>query len=68
MSYVHENQPDGTPWVDLGIPDLDAMRFYGALFGWEFDVGPAEYGRYTTCHARRPEGRCADAEPRPGRH
>ena len=25
------------------------MRFYGALFGWEFDVGPAEYGRYTTC-------------------
>ena len=51
MSYVHENQPDGTPtWIDLGIPDLDrAMDFYGALFGWEFDVGPDEYGRYTTC-------------------
>ena len=51
MSYVHENQPDGTPtWVDLGIPDLDrAMEFYGAVLEWEFDVGPEEYGRYTTC-------------------
>ena len=25
------------------------MEFYGALFGWTFDVGPEEYGRYTTC-------------------
>jgi len=25
------------------------MDFYGALFGWTFDVGPEEYGRYTTC-------------------
>jgi uncharacterized protein len=51
MSYVTTNQPDGTPtWIDLGIPDLDrAMEFYGALFGWEFDVGSEEYGRYTTC-------------------
>ena len=50
MSHVTENQPLGTPtWIDLGIPDLDrAMDFYGALFGWTFDVGPEEYDRYTT--------------------
>ena len=51
MSHITQNQPLGTPtWIDLGIPDLDrAMDFYGALFGWTFDVGPEEYGRYTTC-------------------
>ena len=50
MSYLTQNQPLGTPtWIDLGIPDLDrAMDFYGALFGWTFDVGPEEHGRYTT--------------------
>ena len=52
MSVVTENQPDGTPtWIDLGVPDLDrALDFYGALFGWQFDVAPAEYGRYTTAY------------------
>ena len=51
MSFVTENPPDGTPtWIDLGIPDLEgAMRFYGALFGWEFQVGPPETMRYTHC-------------------
>ncbi|HSV66823.1 MAG TPA: VOC family protein [Mycobacteriales bacterium] len=51
MSYVTGSQPNGTPtWVDLGIPDLDrAMEFYGALFGWTFEVGPPETGRYTMC-------------------
>src|SRR5688500_3874774 len=51
MSLVNENQPDGTPtWIALGIPDLNlAMELYGSLFGWEFAVGPEEYGRYTTC-------------------
>lgn len=51
MSYVTANQPEGTPnWIDLGIPDLDrAMAFYGAVFGWDFEVGPAETGHYTTC-------------------
>jgi predicted enzyme related to lactoylglutathione lyase len=51
MSLVTGNQPDGTPtWIDLGIPDLDrAMAFYGALFGWEFEVGPPERMRYTHC-------------------
>jgi uncharacterized protein len=51
MSFVTENQPDGTPtWIDLGIPDLEgAMRFYGALFGWDFQVGLPETMRYTHC-------------------
>ena len=51
MSYVTTNQPDGTPtWIDLGIPDLDrAKAFYGAVFGWEFDVGRTGAGRYTMC-------------------
>ena len=54
MSYVTSNQPDGTPtWIDLGIPDLErAMAFYRALFGWEYEVGPAETGHYTTCLLR----------------
>jgi hypothetical protein len=31
-------------------PDLEKARmFYGALFGWKFDVGPAETGYYTMC-------------------
>ena len=51
MSHVEKNQPEGTPtWIDLGIPDLDqAMDFYRALFGWEYEVGPAEAGHYTIC-------------------
>ena len=51
MSFVTENPPDGTPtWIDLGIPDLEgAMAFYGALFGWDFEVGPPETLRYTRC-------------------
>jgi predicted enzyme related to lactoylglutathione lyase len=54
MSEVTTIQPNGTPtWVDLGIPDLDrAMEFYGAVFGWEFQVGPAEAGHYTMCQLR----------------
>ena len=60
MSYVTENQPDGTPtWIDLGIPDLErAMAFYGAVFGWEFEVGPPETMRYTIC---RLDGRAVAA-------
>jgi uncharacterized protein len=38
----------GTPsWTDLTIPDLDAaLRFYGGLFGWEFEDAGAEAGHY----------------------
>jgi predicted enzyme related to lactoylglutathione lyase len=64
---VTGNQPDGTPtWVDLGIPDLDrAMEFYGSLFGWEFQVGPPETGRYTMCllHGRPVAALMANPDP-----
>jgi predicted enzyme related to lactoylglutathione lyase len=38
----------GTPsWVDLTTPDLDgALRFYGGVFGWEFEDAGAEAGHY----------------------
>jgi uncharacterized protein len=51
---VDANQPLGTPtWIDLGVPDLDrALDFYGAVFGWDFAVGPEEYGRHTLCLLR----------------
>jgi uncharacterized protein len=51
---VDTNQPLGTPtWIDLAVPDLDrALAFYAAVFGWEFDVGPEEFGRYTMCFLR----------------
>jgi predicted enzyme related to lactoylglutathione lyase len=51
---VDTNQPLGTPtWVDLAVPELQpALDFYGAVFGWEFRVGPEEYGLYTTCLLR----------------
>src|ERR1044072_9008596 len=51
MSHITHTPPLGTPtWIGLGIPDLDrAMEFYGALFGWQFEVGPPETGRDTTC-------------------
>jgi uncharacterized protein len=50
-----ESYPDGTfCWVDLGAADLaGAKEFYGGLFGWEFEAGPAgEHGGYTTCRLR----------------
>ena len=67
MSHVTQNQPDGTPtWIDLGIPDLErAMEFYGALFGWEFEVGLPEFGHYTICllDGRRVAGLAPTPEP-----
>jgi uncharacterized protein len=38
----------GTPsWVDLTTPDLEAsLRFYGELFGWEFEDAGEEAGHY----------------------
>jgi predicted enzyme related to lactoylglutathione lyase len=69
MSHVTENQPEGTPtWVDLGVPDVQrAMEFYGSLFGWEFEVGPAETGHYTICllHGRRAAGLMQNPVPEP---
>ncbi len=35
-------------WVDLATTDpADARRFYGGLFGWEFDIGGEDVGGYT---------------------
>jgi uncharacterized protein len=38
----------GTPsWVDLTTPDLqDALRFYGGLFGWDFEDAGEQAGHY----------------------
>lgn len=46
-----EKRLAGTPaWFDVVTPDLEgARKFYGELFGWTFDVGPAEMGYYTNC-------------------
>jgi predicted enzyme related to lactoylglutathione lyase len=43
-----DSYEDGVPnWVDLGTPDpAKAIEFYGALFGWEAEVGPPETGGY----------------------
>jgi hypothetical protein len=40
-----ESYPHGVPcWVDALVPDVGAARrFYGGVFGWEFD-GPAPMG------------------------
>ena len=44
--------PEGVPsWVDLmTIDPPGSRRFYGALFGWSFDISPdAATGNYTQC-------------------
>ena len=50
MTIHTHAKPAGTPtWVDLMTPDADAARaFYHAVFGWDYDIGGAEYGGYTT--------------------
>lgn len=54
MTEITTQLPEGVPcWADLGVPDhRRAMEFYGAMFGWDFDEGPAEYGYYTMCLLR----------------
>jgi uncharacterized protein len=44
----------GTPsWVDLTTPDLEgALRFYGGLFGWEFEDAGEEAGHYHMASVR----------------
>jgi hypothetical protein len=45
-------KPAGTPtWTDMMAPDIDAARvFYRNLFGWEYNIGGADYGFYSTAH------------------
>jgi uncharacterized protein len=46
-SYV---APLGAPiWIDIATSDLErAQAFYGAVFGWTFDVGGPELGGYVS--------------------
>lgn len=50
MATYSQAKPAGMPtWIDLMAPDADAARsFYQKVFGWEYDIGGAEYGGYTT--------------------
>lgn len=52
------SHPHGTlSWFDLMTPDAEKARaFYAELFGWSYDVGPAETGFYAIA---RVEGRSA---------
>ncbi len=45
------SHPAGQPvWLDLSTPDAEAARrFYGAVLGWEFDIGGPETGGYAMC-------------------
>ncbi|GGV32607.1 putative glyoxylase CFP32 [Kitasatospora herbaricolor] len=47
---THAYKP-GTPcWVDLMVKDQQAaLDFYRDLFGWQGEVGPAEFGGYAVC-------------------
>ncbi|MFB7666567.1 VOC family protein [Kitasatospora sp. NPDC056138] len=51
MPEVTEAYPPGTPcWVDLMAPDQQAaLDVYRDLFGWQGEVGPAEFGGYAMC-------------------
>jgi uncharacterized protein len=44
----------GTPsWVDLSTTDLDgALRFYGDLFGWDFEDMGEDAGHYHQARLR----------------
>jgi len=51
MSHIERHTPGTVSWVDLMTPDPEgARKFYGALLGWTFDVGPAEVGFYALCN------------------
>jgi predicted enzyme related to lactoylglutathione lyase len=49
MSRVTSYTPGTPSWVDLMSSDPDgARRFYTTVFGWEAEVGPPEFGGYTS--------------------
>lgn len=53
MSEVSSYEPGMPAWVDLGTNNPESARhFYRELFGWEFRVGSADTGHYTTCLVR----------------
>ncbi|MER8183506.1 VOC family protein [Kitasatospora sp. NPDC094015] len=51
MPEVTAPYQPGTPcWVDLMAKDQQAaLDFYRDLFGWQGEVGPAEFGGYAIC-------------------
>ncbi|WP_431679839.1 VOC family protein [Kitasatospora sp. KL5] len=51
MPEVTTRYRSGTPcWVDLMAKDQQAaLDFYRDLFGWQGEVGPAEFGGYAIC-------------------
>ncbi|MFF2039434.1 VOC family protein [Kitasatospora sp. NPDC058170] len=51
MPVVTAPYKPGTPcWVDLMASDQQAaLDFYRDLFGWQGEVGPAEFGGYAMC-------------------
>jgi uncharacterized protein len=47
---MHRYDPGTISWVDIGTSDVDAgAAFYSALFGWQIDAGPEEFGGYRMC-------------------
>lgn len=50
MPTRDEAWTDGTPcWVDCQVDDIAAAKeYYAALFGWDFQAGPAETMGYVT--------------------
>ncbi|WP_030271382.1 VOC family protein [Streptomyces sp. NRRL B-24484] len=73
MPEVTARYRPGTPcWVDLMAGDQQAaLDFYRDLFGWQGEVGPAEFGGYAICSLNgRPVAGIApqtapEGEPRP---
>jgi len=50
MPAVTAAAPGKPIWFDIMTTDAeDARRFYGALFGWTFQVGGPETGHYAMC-------------------
>lgn len=66
MPEFSSYQPGVPSWIDLTTRDPEGARtFYGALFGWEFDIGPAEFGHYVTCRLRGKDVAGIGGEPAP---
>lgn len=53
MSTIDGHAPGSIGWFDLMTTDAPAARaFYAALFDWEIEVGPPEFGGYGLCKRR----------------
>src|SRR6476620_2425642 len=60
-------EPGQVCWVDVNTPDTAAARtFYGGLFGWEIEEGPAEAGGYCMCMYKGETVAGIGPQPQPG--